>query len=76
MIDFEIPAELAELRDEVARVRDRAGRAVREGPALTPHGPTDDLRQELVELARKAGLLTIQAPGDYGGWSRPTSSRR
>ncbi|NEW37154.1 acyl-CoA dehydrogenase, partial [Nocardia cyriacigeorgica] len=36
-------------------------------PRLTAHGPTDELRQELVELARAEKLLTIQAPEALGG---------
>ena len=34
---------------------------------ITRHGPNDELRAELVELARKAGLLTFQAPRRFGG---------
>ena len=36
-------------------------------PRLGRHGPDDSLRAELVELARKAGLLTFQAPKRFGG---------
>jgi acyl-CoA dehydrogenase len=61
MIDFEIPAELAELRDKVRRFVVDEIVPYEKDPRVTQHGPTDELRQELVELARKAGLLTIQA---------------
>lgn len=36
-------------------------------PRLTAHGPNDELRAELVELARAEGLLTPQAPRELGG---------
>ncbi|MFC3964195.1 acyl-CoA dehydrogenase family protein [Nocardia jiangsuensis] len=67
MIDFEIPAELAAERDRVRQfVIDRIVPFERD-PRLTQHGPTDELRQELVELARAENLLTVQAPVELGG---------
>ncbi|WP_327148702.1 acyl-CoA dehydrogenase family protein [Nocardia sp. NBC_01329] len=67
MIDFTIPAELAAERDRVrAFVADKIVPYERD-PRLTSHGPTDELRQELVELARAENLLTIQAPTELGG---------
>ncbi|WP_040773313.1 acyl-CoA dehydrogenase family protein [Nocardia pneumoniae] len=67
MIDFAIPAELAAERDRVRRfVIDKIVPYERD-PRLTAHGPTDDLRQELVELARAEQLLTVQAPESLGG---------
>lgn len=67
MIDFEIPADVAERRDQIRSfVNDRIVPYERD-PRLTRHGPNEDLRNELVELARAAGLLTFQAPLKYGG---------
>lgn len=67
MIDFEIPAEWAALRDEIREfVVDKIIPYERD-PRVTRHGPNDELRSELVELARKAGLLTFQAPRRFGG---------
>ncbi|MGO4614336.1 acyl-CoA dehydrogenase family protein [Nocardia sp. 2YAB30] len=67
MIDFAIPAELAAERDRVRQfVIDEIVPYERD-PRLTAHGPTDELRQELVELARAAQLLTVQAPQSLGG---------
>lgn len=67
MIDFEIPAELAALRDEIRTfVVDKIVPFERD-PRLTRHGPNEELRSELVELAREAGLLTFQAPRRFGG---------
>lgn len=67
MIDFSIPADLAAERDRIRRfVADQIVPYERD-PRLTSHGPTDELRQELVELARAEKLLTIQAPVELGG---------
>ncbi|TGD89752.1 acyl-CoA dehydrogenase [Mycolicibacterium sp. CH28] len=67
MIDFEIPSDLAALRDEVrAFVVDKIVPYERD-PRLTRHGPNEELRTELVGLARDAGLLTFQAPRKFGG---------
>ncbi|QLY31444.1 acyl-CoA dehydrogenase family protein [Nocardia huaxiensis] len=67
MIDFTIPAELAAERDRVRQfVIDKIVPFERD-PRLTAHGPNDELRQELVELARAEGLLTVQAPKELGG---------
>jgi acyl-CoA dehydrogenase len=68
MIDFEIPAELAARRDEIrAFVADEIVPFERD-PRLTRHGPNEEMRTEMIELARKAGLLTVQAPRRFGGW--------
>ncbi|MCR1784913.1 acyl-CoA dehydrogenase family protein [Nocardioides carbamazepini] len=67
MIDFEIPAELAERRDRIRRFVAEQVVPYETDPRITAHGPSDELRQELVELARAAGLLTFQAPAEYGG---------
>ncbi|MEV0298132.1 acyl-CoA dehydrogenase family protein [Nocardia sp. NPDC050710] len=67
MIDFTIPAELAAERDRVRQfVIDKIVPFERD-PRLTSHGPTDELRQELVEMARAEKLLTVQAPEELGG---------
>ncbi|RJO71236.1 acyl-CoA dehydrogenase [Nocardia panacis] len=67
MIDFSIPADLVAERDRVRRfVTDRVIPFERD-PRLTAHGPTDELRRDLVELARAEDLLTIQAPKEFGG---------
>jgi acyl-CoA dehydrogenase len=66
MIDFEIPADVADRRGEVfAFVREQVV-PFEKDPRVTPHGPTEDLRTELTELARKAGLLSFQAEGKDG----------
>lgn len=67
MIDFEVPADVAALRDEIRRFVVEQVVPFETDPRLTQHGPTDELRQELVGLARDAGLLTFQALRRYGG---------
>jgi acyl-CoA dehydrogenase len=67
VIDFEIPQGLAELRDEIRAFVAEQIVPFERDPRLTRHGPNEDLRTELVELARKAGLLTFQAPHRFGG---------
>ena len=67
MIDFEVPAETAALRDEIqAFVAEKIVPFERD-PRITRHGPDEELRTELVGLARNAGLLTFQAPRRFGG---------
>lgn len=67
MIDFEIPSDLAAQRDEIRAFVAEQIVPFERDPRLTRHGPNEELRTELVELARKAGLLTFQAPRRFGG---------
>ena len=68
MIDFEIPADVAVRRDQIrAFVAEKIVPFERD-PRLTRHGPNEELRTEMVELARDAGLLTFQAQRRFGGW--------
>ena len=67
MIDFEIPGETAALRDEIRAFVAEKIVPYEKRPRLTRHGPNEELRTELVELARDAGLLTFQAPRRFGG---------
>src|SRR5438132_3389031 len=66
-MDFTIPDELVELKERTERfVRDEI--LPRENdPRLTPHGPTEEFRRELVELARKDGLLSPHVGREWGG---------
>lgn len=75
MIDFEIPAELAARGDTIRAFVDEQIVPFERDPRLTSHGPNEDLRTEMVELARKAGLLTFQAPRRFGGWE-PTHTEQ
>ena len=68
MIDFEIPADVAARGDEIRAFVAEEIVAFERDPRLTRHGPNEDLRTEMVELARGAGLLTFQAQRRFGGW--------
>lgn len=67
MIDFEIPEDLAQFRDEIRTFVTEQVIPFESDPRLTRHGPTDGLRADLVDLARRQGLLTFQAPRALGG---------
>ena len=66
-MDFALTPELIELRDRTRRfIADEV--LPMEGDAReTAHGPSDDLRQELIAKARAAGLLTPHASRESGG---------
>jgi acyl-CoA dehydrogenase len=67
VIDFEIPADLVAQRDEIRSFVVEQIVPFERDPRLTRHGPNEEMRTEMVELARKAGLLTFQAPRRFGG---------
>jgi acyl-CoA dehydrogenase len=67
MIDFELPAELAELRERVRAFIASEIVPLENDPRQGPHGPSEDFRRELVALARRAGLLSPHAPVEWGG---------
>jgi len=68
VIDFEIPGDVAARRDQIRAFVTEKIVPFERDPRLTRHGPNEDLRTELVELAREAGLLTFQAQRRFGGW--------
>ena len=66
-MDFELSQELRDLR---ARVRDFIAREViplEDDARAGAHGPSEELRRELVARARAAGLLTPHASRELGG---------
>jgi acyl-CoA dehydrogenase len=66
-MDFSLSSELAELRDR-ARIFIADQVIPLEGdPRHGRHGPSEELRRELVERARAAGLLTPHASREVGG---------
>ncbi len=67
MIDFEIPDDLAAQRDEIRAFVVEKIVPFERDPRVTRHGPNEELRSQLVGLARDAGLLTFQAPRRFGG---------
>ena len=67
MVDFTLPTEIVDLS---ARVRSFVAEKIvpyESDPRMTAHGPTEDLRSELVALAKADGLLSLQAPQAFGG---------
>ena len=67
MIDFSIDAKDAALRDRVRLFVERQVIPYEGDPRLARHGPTDELRRELNELARREGLLAPQVSTQFGG---------
>ncbi|HVN89366.1 MAG TPA: acyl-CoA dehydrogenase family protein [Candidatus Binataceae bacterium] len=67
MIDFEIPAEhLAVARKTEEFIREEIVPLERD-PRQGSHGPSEELRLEMVKRARYAGLLSPHGPKEYGG---------
>jgi len=66
-MNFDLPDNLAKLKAEVdAFVRSEVI-TFENDPRWTPHGPTDDMRRDLNDKARDAGLLAVHVPEEYGG---------
>ena len=62
------------LSEELLGLRERTERFIREkivpfegDPRQTPHGPSEELRRELVALGREAGLLSPHVGREWGG---------
>ncbi|MFG1379186.1 acyl-CoA dehydrogenase family protein [Xanthobacter autotrophicus] len=66
-MDFALPQELAALEARTAAFVREEVLPFEADPRRTAHGPTDDLRRELVAKARAAGLLSPHVPRDWGG---------
>jgi len=66
-MDFSLTPTLEGLRDRTRSfIRDQVI-PFEKDPRQNEHGPSEDLRKELIELARKAGLLTPHASPEMGG---------
>ena len=66
-VDFALPPDLQALQ---ARIRAFIADEViplEADPRRTPHGPTEELRRELIDRARAAGLLSPHVAREYGG---------
>jgi acyl-CoA dehydrogenase len=66
-MDFSLTPALKSLQAEVRSFIAEQIIPLEKDPRQTAHGPSEDLREELVELARKAGLLTPHASKELGG---------
>ncbi len=67
MIDFKPTPEQQALADEVRSFVKEKIIPYEADARWTSHGPTDALRQELNEVARQAGLLSVHVEPEYGG---------
>ncbi|VWX37103.1 Acyl-CoA dehydrogenase [Limnobacter sp. 130] len=70
-MDFSLTPALKSLQDEVRNFIAEKIIPLEKDARQTAHGPTETLREELVSLARSAGLLTPHASVELGGrgWS-------
>lgn len=70
-MDFSLTPALKSLQDEVRTFIAEQIIPLEKDPRQTAHGPSEELREELVSLARRAGLLTPHASKELGGrgWS-------
>ena len=66
-MDFSLPDDLTELKERTERlVRERII-PYENDARQTPHGPSPELRRELVALGRQAGLLSPHVGREWGG---------
>lgn len=66
-MDFSLDQELIELRQRTREFIAEQVIPLEQDQRQTAHGPSEELRNELVELARHAGLLTPHASTELGG---------
>ncbi|HYZ24269.1 MAG TPA: acyl-CoA dehydrogenase family protein [Rhodopila sp.] len=66
-MDFSLSPELQELQQRTRAFIQEKILPLEGDPRQTHHGPTEDFRQELVALAREAGLVAPHVGTEYGG---------
>jgi alkylation response protein AidB-like acyl-CoA dehydrogenase len=66
-MDFTVPQALAELRDRVAAFVRKDIITFEKDERWSDHGIPEDMRRDLNEAARTAGLLGINSPEEFGG---------
>ena len=66
-MNFDIPPDIAALRDRTRQFIAEQVIPLEGDPRHGPHGPSKELREELVARARAAGLLTPHASVEMGG---------
>ena len=66
-MDFSLSADLTDLRDRTRRFIADEVIPLEGDPRQGAHGPSEDLRRELMTKARAAGLLTPHASRELGG---------
>src|ERR1051326_6871244 len=66
-MDFTIPDDLLKLKDRTEHFVREAIIPLEQDKRLTPHGPSEEFRRELVALARREGLLSPHVGREWGG---------
>lgn len=66
-MDFSLSPALSELQQHVRRFIAEEVIPLEKDPRQGAHGPSESLRMELVEKARKAGILTPHGAREFGG---------
>lgn len=66
-MNISLTPKLIELREKTRRFIAEKVIPLEGGAGQTPHGPSEELRNELVALAKAAGLLTPHASKELGG---------
>ena len=66
-MDFDIPAPLRELQQRTRRFIADEVIPLENDARCTPHGPSEELRAELIAKARSAGLLAPHTSRELGG---------
>ena len=66
-MDFTLPDSLAQLRDKTCTFIQEVVIPYEKDPRRSAHGPSDELRSELITQARDAGLLSPHVDRDLGG---------
>jgi acyl-CoA dehydrogenase len=66
-LDFALTPQQLELRDRTRRFIADQVMPLENDARQSAHGPDDELRRELIERARQAGLLTPHAARELGG---------
>ena len=66
-MDFTLPDSLAQLRHKTRAFIQKVVIPYEKDPRRTAHGPTDELRNELIAHAREAGVLSPHVDIAFGG---------
>ena len=66
-MNFSLTPELIALQEQTRQFIHETVIPLEGDPRETQHGPTPEFRQELIDLAKKAGLLTPHASNKHGG---------
>ncbi len=66
-MNFDLSPELKALQERTREFIAQEVIPFEKDPRCTPHGPTDELRAELVARAKAAGLLSSHMPAHLGG---------